>query len=121
MKLYIKDDENSIMWNPQSYNGNKFFGTWNKALMIDMLLLREDREKYTNRYGARLKAEVETQSIPVCFDKCVHDFENNLNSKEKNCMRDCVLKRISSRDDFQILMQQKLAVENVKAMRERFV
>jgi len=60
-------------------------------------------------------------SVPVCFDQCVSDITTGLNSTEKNCMRDCYLKHVSSRDDIGMMMTQKLAVENTKAMRERLV
>jgi hypothetical protein len=51
----------------------------------------------------------------------VQDFESGLNSREKNCMRDCYFKKVSSKDDLNMLVQQKMAFENGKQMRERIV
>ena len=49
-----------------------------------------------------LKAENELQNIPKCFDQCVNDVTTGFNSIEKNCMRDCYFKRVSTRDDLLI-------------------
>ena len=85
------------------------------------MLFNEQREKYNNKYTSQLKAELEIESLPVCFNSCVQDFSAGLSSKEKNCMRDCYFKRVSSRDDFNMMLQQKMALENTKSMRERLV
>ena len=68
-----------------------------------------------------MKAEFEVESLPICFDQCVSRVDTGLDSVEKNCLRNCYLKRISSRDDFHVLLQQMKAVEEVKAMKERLV
>ena len=121
LRMYIRDKENTVMYTPEDYSGNRFLGTWNKAMSLQTMLFHEQREKYTDKYTAMLKAESEMQSVPICFDACVKDVVNGLNSDEKNCMRDCYLKRVSMRDDFNVLMQQRLVIENAKAMRERLV
>mgnify|MGYP002633860796 FL=1 len=90
-------------------------------MTLQNMLFAESREKYLNKYAAMLKSEMELESVPICFNACVHDTTTGLNSYEKNCLRDCYLKRVSSRDDFNMLMTQKLALENAKAMRERLV
>ena len=90
-------------------------------MTLQNMLFAEQREKYINKYAAMLKSEVELESVPICFNNCVQDITTGLNSVEKNCLRDCYLKRVSSRDDFQMLITQKLALENAKAMRERLV
>ena len=102
--MYIRDTENTVMYTPSDYTGNKFFGTWNKALLIQNNLFSEAREKYYNNYTAQLKAEAELESIPKCFSCCVNDFSTGLNSREKNCMSDCYFKRVSSRDDLNMLV-----------------
>ena len=44
-----------------------------------------------------------------------------LNSIEKNCMRDCYFKKVSSRDDFMVYLMQRQSLETVKASKERQV
>ena len=69
-----------------------------------------------------MKARVEVGGVPVCFDKCVTDVSaSSLSSDEKNCMRECFLKKMSSRDDLAMLFTQKLARENVKSSRDTLV
>ena len=121
LKFFIRDTENTLLYSPADYTGNKFFGTWSKVMTLQNMLFAESREKYLNKYAAMLKSEMELESVPICFNACVHDTTTGLNSYEKNCLRDCYLKRVSSRDDFNMLMTQKLALENAKAMRERLV
>jgi hypothetical protein len=59
--------------------------------------------------------------VPICFDQCVGDVTTGLNSVEKNCMRDCYFKRISSRDDMMVYLMQRQAIEAVKVSKERNV
>lgn len=121
LRMYIRDSENTLMYSPEKYSGNKFFGQWNKVMLLQTMLFAESREKYLNKYNAELKAQLELESVPACFNTCVTEVRSGLSSTEKNCMRDCYLKQLSSRDDFNMLVQQKLAYENTKAMRERLV
>ena len=60
-------------------------------------------------------------TIPQCFDACVSDVTTGLNSVEKNCMRDCYFKKLSSRDDLMVYLMQRQAIESVKASKERLV
>ena len=85
---------------PTDYTGNKFIGTYSKLININNMLNYEQREKYTDTLNAQRKAELELSTIPKCFNSCVKDVTIGLNSVEKNCMRDCYFKKISSRDDF---------------------
>ena len=73
------------------------------------------------KFNAERKAKLELHTRPQCFDQCVSDFTTGLNSIEKNCMRDCYFKKLSSRDDLYIFLSQKQALESSKAMRERSV
>ena len=60
--------------------------------------------QYYNEYASYVKANLEIESIPMCFDKCIQGVEGaGLSSDEKNCMRECFLKRVSSKDDFIML------------------
>lgn len=94
------------MYKPGDMNMNRFFGTWSKLLTIPDMLNTEQKDKLSIQYQAYFKAKMELGSTPVCFDKCVNDVNegSGLNSKEKNCMRECYMKRISSRDDFNMLI-----------------
>lgn len=106
LRFYMKDNENTMMYQPQDYTGNKFLGAWNKVMLLQTMIFAESREKYLNKHAAAFKSQLELESVPVCFDKCVGSLESaGLNPHEKNCMRDCYLKRVSSRDDFNVLIQ----------------
>ena len=106
---------------PEDYSGNKFFGTWSRVVGLENMLNRERQEKYTAVLNAQRKAELELHTIPQCFDTCVKDVSTGLNSIEKNCMRDCYFKKVSSRDDMLIYMMQRHSIESVKASKERLV
>ena len=68
------------------------------------MLNTEIQDKYYNEYASYVKSNLEIESIPMCFDKCIQEVEGaGLSSDEKNCMRECFLKRVSSRDDFIML------------------
>jgi len=56
LKVFIHDEENSMMYRPEDYHGNKFFGTWSKVLSIQKNLLFEQKEKYTGVVSSRLQA-----------------------------------------------------------------
>ena len=121
--MYIQDDENTMMYRPGDMQNNKFFGTWSKLLTMADNLNLEIQEKYYNDYQAYYKARLEIGSAPICFEECVQDVNTSsgLNSDEKNCMRECYLKRISSKDDFNMLTTQKLARESLRSQRDTFV
>ncbi len=106
---------------PTDYTGNKFIGTFSKLINVNNMLNYEQREKYTVQLNAQRKAEVELSTIPQCFNSCVKDVTIGLNSVEKNCMRDCYFKKISSRDDFQVYLMQRQALETIKDSKARMV
>lgn len=121
IRTYIRDSEHSMTYSPNDHHGNKFFGTWSKFLTLQNQLFYEDKEKYLNEYQARFNAKLEIGSIPVCFGKCVNDIEENptgLSSDEKNCLRECYLKRVSARDDMNSLFIQRLALTNVREQKD---
>jgi len=68
-----------------------------------------------------MKAELELETMPVCFQHCVTDLSQGMTSREKNCMRDCYFKKVSSKDDLNMMVQQKMAFETAKQMREKIV
>ena len=120
MKMMIRDDSNTMQLSPNDSSFNKHIGGgYSFVGMLNQTMLYEQRERLTNKYNARLKAETELQSMPKCFEHCVTDVTTGLNSMEKNCMRECYFKRISVRDDMNIYFQQRAISERVKAMPER--
>lgn len=103
--MLVNDDENPLTLSPADYTANKFFGTWSKVMTMQSLLFNEAREKYTNQHAAEIKAQLEVETIPVCFDHCVTDVQSGLTSTEKNCIRDCFFKKVSSKDDLNMMVQ----------------
>lgn len=67
IKMYIQDDENTMMYKPGDMQNNKFFGTWSKLLTLSDNLNLEIQEKYYNDYQAYYKARLEVGSAPICF------------------------------------------------------
>lgn len=111
-----------MTYSPQNHPGNKFFGHWNKVHNMHNMLFWENKEKYLNEFQARFKARLEVGSLPKCFDICINDIQSvGLSSDDKNCLRECYLKRVSARDDMSLLYQQKLAMDQAKALKDRTV
>ena len=118
----MRDSENTMLYSPNDHQGNKYFGMWNRLVHLQSHLNYEDKEKYLNEYQARFNARLEVNSIPKCFDKCVTDIETpGLTSADKNCMRECYFKNVTSREDLSSVFSQKLAFEATKSMREQEV
>ena len=81
----------------------------------------ENKEKYLNEYQGRFNAKLEIGSLPVCFGHCIKDIEGSpsgLSSDEKNCMRECYLKRVSARDDMNFMFQQLIAIDSLRSTRD---
>ena len=103
LRTYVRDSENSLLFAPNDYTGNKFIGNgFNYISNLNMHMLYEPQEKYINKFSTRLKAEAESESLPKCFSQCITDISPGLNANEKNCMRECYFKRVSTRDDMLI-------------------
>ena len=102
---HINDEENTMMYSPQDYTGNRWFGTHSKTILLPYMLNYEGLAKYYNIWQGKFKAELEIESLPVCLDQCMGDSDRSaaMNSDEKNCMRECYFKRVSARDDLQML------------------
>ncbi len=121
VRTYIRDTENTMTYSPNDHNGNKYFGTWSKLLNLQNQLFYENKEKYLNEYQGRFNAKLEVGSVPKCFNTCINDIESGpagLTSAEKNCMRECYLKRVSARDDMNMLFQQKIGLDTVRSTRD---
>ena len=50
VKTFLRDSENTMTYSPQNHHGNKFFGSWNKIMNMNNMLLWENKEKYLNEY-----------------------------------------------------------------------
>jgi len=50
LKIYMNDEENSMMYTPENYTGNKFFGRWSTMMTLQNMLFYEKREKYFYRH-----------------------------------------------------------------------
>lgn len=123
LKTYVRDSENTMTLNLNDHTGNRFIGHWNKLINMQQFLFWEDKEKYLNEYNAKFNARLELGSIPLCFGQCVNDVEapGSLSSDEKNCMRECYFKRVSAKYDMAMHFQQKLAIENLKGMKDNLL
>ena len=120
IRTYIRNTEHSMTYSPNDH-GNKFFGTWSKLLNMQNMLFYENKEKYLNEYQGRFNAKLEIGSLPLCFGQCVNDIEQSaagLTSEEKNCLRECYLKRVSARDDLNTLLLQRIAVDTMRSSRD---
>ena len=120
---YIRDSENTMMYSPVDAPNNKFMGSYNKFLNLKNSLMYEDREKYIEEYSARFQGKLRYGSLPLCFDHCVTDVEGSgaLNAKEKNCMRECYFKKVSSKDDMNMHFQQRLSGMQIQQFKDRLV
>lgn len=52
IRTYMADDENTFMYEPESYSGNKFFGQWSKQMGLSNMMLHEPKEKYFRYYAS---------------------------------------------------------------------
>ena len=120
-RFYTRDDENTLNLHPLDYSPHKAFSGIKIANLQNSLQI-EQYEKYISKVHTSFKAEIELQSVPECFNKCISDISSTaLNSVEKNCVRDCYFKKVTSRDDIAILMGQMMSVDYGKSLRERLV
>ena len=64
--------------------------------------------KYLLDYGSHIKAKSEIGSVTTCFDTCVTDvsYSAGLSPDEKNCMRECYMKRVLAKDDMFLMVEQ---------------
>ena len=67
MEFFIQDDENTMLYSPHDYNGNKFFGSWSRIANLQNDIFYEQNEKYLNVINAKRKAELELFAVPQCF------------------------------------------------------
>lgn len=112
-----------MLYSPNDHHGNKFLGSWNKLINLQNMLFWEEKEKYSNEFNARFNSRLEIGSLPRCFDHCIQDVEaaGGLTSDEKNCVRECYLKRVSARDDMNMHFQQRVALDSLRGMKDNLV
>jgi len=119
---HVQEAEQPMVFSPNDHFANRFFGTWSKVLTATTMLDHETQEKYLGEFTARYKARVELGAVPKCFDKCIGDIDAPvLSADEKNCVRECYFKRVTSRDDVAQMMLQRLAIDNARDMRDELV
>ncbi len=120
IKWFMKDSENTMTYTLDDHRGNKFFGQYNKLVNLQNSLYYENKEKYLNEYQAKFNASLEIGSVPICFNSCVKDVlvPGGLSSDEKNCMRECYFKRVTTRDDMATIFHQKKAFDMAKTLKE---
>ena len=111
-----------MMWLPLQQNNSKWLGGISRNATVPQQI---DHEliNYVSPFNAYCEARNDMMAQPKCFDKCVSDVANgaSLDSNEKNCIRECVMKQISSRDDLNLLFLQMVARSNIKAKRDYMV
>ena len=118
---FIRDSENSMLISPSDHPGGRNLGYWTKTVNLESFLFWEQKERYLNVYQARIAAKIEIGSVPICFNHCVSDVSTQvLESDEKNCMRECYLKRITSKGDFGLLINQRLTSDTMKNLKDTF-
>ena len=121
VKMYMTDDENSFMYKPMDVNNNRFFGTVSKMTTLSNQLDQE-RTNYNMPFQAYYKAQNELMAVPQCFDRCIQDLTMAaLSSDEKNCVRECSMKKMASREDLAMLGTQRMSRLNVKQRRDYLV
>ena len=121
IKLNYQDDENPILFTPEDYTGNKFFGNLNKLVFLQSNLFIEQKEKYINQHMFELKAEREMKALPECFDHCLTNVEDGLNAQEKQCIKSCYFKSLGVRDDTAMYFQQLHAINFKKKAMDSMV
>ena len=48
----MQDDENTMLYRPEDYSGNKFLGQWSKVFTLQNALFLEDKQKYHYKFMA---------------------------------------------------------------------
>ena len=117
----MRDSENTVNFHPLDYLGHKGFSAMKVAQLRHGLQL-EFNQKFISQGRAALKASLELETIPECFNLCVSDVSTSaLNAVEKNCMKDCYFRKTSSMQDVALLIKELDTVEYGKSTRERLV
>ena len=113
---YLQLEENSVTYRGENNIVNDFTGTLSKFVTMEKDLNYEGQRKIHNYFSALYAADINHVPRAKCFDNCIVDIRAlNLSSMEKNCMRECYMKRFTSRHDFQHLMLEKLALVQQEA------
>jgi hypothetical protein len=97
-------DENSITYSGHDQAQNSYLGIASKLTTVTDDLFHEEREKLFNYFNAHNYARTVHHARGVCFGKCVSDvMAVQMSSDEKNCLRECFLKRTQAREDYGVL------------------
>ena len=121
-KMFYQDSENPMTFHPLDYFAHKGTTAGHRMANLSNKLQIELEEKYVSNTRSLFKAKLELETIPACFDYCIDDVSTTaLNANEKNCMRDCYFRKVSSKDDFMLLASQMMAIEYAKSLKDRLV
>lgn len=52
LEFYIQDSEQTMLYKPTDYTGNKFIGTYSKLIDIGNMIFYEQQEKYMDKLNA---------------------------------------------------------------------
>ena len=119
---YIQLEENSINYRAENNLKTDFMGTLSRFITMEKDLNWEEDKKLYNYFKALNFADISHRPRAHCFDKCVSDVQAvDVSSKEKNCMRECYMKRYTSRDDFQHFILEKMATSQQERNRHMLV
>ena len=69
---YIYDSEQTMMYRPQDYTGNKFFGVWSRVAALGTILNYEDKEKYLDKFNYKIKADLERKERDLYIIQIKH-------------------------------------------------
>lgn len=106
------------MFSPADEIEGEYWGQYSKLFSMHNMIFAEQRHKLTNQFSAKFKADLELTTIPKCFDSCVEDLSTGLSSNEKNCLRECYFKKITSRDDMAVYMHLQMVSEKAEALKD---
>ena len=107
LKMWVRDEENSTLITPihDLMHRNQTLG---KVENIKNELMWEENEKYMFDSRAKFISTLQVRAVPFCFDHCIKDVEGTvgLSGAEKNCLRECYFKKITSNEDTVSLIRQ---------------
>ena len=84
---------------------------------LEFILNHEMKEKYFDKYTAKVQANYSMRAVPSCFNSCIKSVDDTfLNPDEKNWMRECFFKRINAQHDLQMYAMERILVKTQEGM-----
>ncbi len=79
------------------------------------LYVRDEEDQYVNEYAADLRGQLNSRTMPICFDKCVDGLDEiKLTDFERTCFLKCYLRRNSSLADLTVYYDTKNYHETIR-------